>query len=275
MAYINSLAKLYISLISSFWLNRYLSKMIFVRQMRARYKDTKLGLAWLFVVPITQLSIFTVVFNSILGARWLSGDLNSTASFSSILLTGLIFYWALVEFMQRCIDCVSSYQSYLRKVVFPVEVLIPIFVAEACVSLSIYFLLLFGLVLVMEGTPHFSFFLIFLLFFLFVFFLCGVGWFLALLGAFFRDTSHLMSFVSLCLMFLSPIFYPSDILPSEINFFITLNPLTAFIENARAVLLFDEALSWFPLGIIFGISSVLNILGPLALVKCKKYYVQH
>jgi lipopolysaccharide transport system permease protein len=79
-------------------------------------------------------------------------------------------------------------------VVFPVEVLIPIFVAEACVSLSIYFLLLFGLVLVMEGTPHFSFFLIFLLFFLFVFFLCGVGWFLALLGAFFRDTSHLMSF---------------------------------------------------------------------------------
>jgi lipopolysaccharide transport system permease protein len=77
----------------------------------------------------------------------------------------------------------------------------------------------------------------------------GIAWFLVSLGVFVRDVGQITSFLTMLLMFMSPVFYPVSALPAKFQFWLMLNPLTFVIEQSRAVIIFGKLPDWTGLGI--------------------------
>lgn len=212
-----------------------LTVLLFKQQLSEKYARRGLGLIWIILNPLLQLSVFLIFFSIFFSAKWTGGSGAEVPPVSGFIV-GLLFYWALVECLSISVNTVRSHQHIITKVVFPI-IVFPL--VNTALSLTTFFLQTFILFifLFMTGydvvTPLMGFIWLIGIFSLFI---LGVALLFAWLGAVFRDLSHLMSIISLALMFLSPIFFSMDALPEWLHMYFKLNPLTFFIEEARLIL---------------------------------------
>lgn len=205
-----------------------------------RYKGSVLGLGWSLAHPLLMLSVYTFVFSIAFKARWGVHEGESKVMFAIILFVGMIVHGLFSEILNRSATLIPDNVNYVKKVVFPLEVL-PVVVAgaavfHAVVSLSVW--LLFYLACV--GLPGWPALFLPLILFPLVLLALGVGWALAALGAGFRDVGQTISIITAVLLFLSPVFYPIESIPQGLHPLIMANPLTFVIEQARAVLIWAQ-----------------------------------
>lgn len=219
----------------SLWRNRDLILASVRREVIGRYKGSVIGIAWSFFNPLLMLTIYTFVFSEVFKARWGTVE-ESRVTFALLLFAGLIVFNLFAESISRAPGLILSNVNYVKKVVFPLEILPVISVCaslfHAAISLAVWLLAYF----LMFGPPHVSILYLPILLIPFVFFVVGLSWILASLGVFLRDVSHFVGIATTALMFLSPIFYPATALPETYRQFIYLNPMTLIIEETRQVL---------------------------------------
>ncbi|CDZ76237.1 Teichoic acid translocation permease protein TagG [Legionella massiliensis] len=249
-----------IEMIQSLWRNRGLILSLAKRDVQSRYRGSVLGLFWSFFQPILMLAVYTFVFSIIFNARWGNGS-GSKMEFALILFAGLIVFNLFSECISRAPSLIISHTNYVKKVVFPLEILPWVSLCSALFQLVmnlsvwlLFYMLFFGMPL---GTLIFLPMIILPV----ALIIMGLMWIFASLGVYLRDMGQMIGIIITVMMFLSPIFYPISIIPAEYQFLLNLNPLVPFIEGIRDVLYWGHIPAFVPYLNYFAFSFVFASLG--------------
>lgn len=239
------------------------------REVIGRYRGSFLGLLWSFITPVLMLAIYTFVFSFVFKARW-GQEHSDQYEFALILFAGLIVYNLFSECISRAPSLILSNVNYVKKVVFPLEILPWISLGSALfhAMTSLCVLLVF---LVINGH-HFSFTVLWLpvIMLPFLFLIMGLSWFLASIGVFVRDIGQVITMILTVLMFMSPIFYPLSALPEPIRPYLLLNPITLIVEQVRAVLIWGVQPNWIHIGYYSLVSVFITLTGWIWFNKTRK-----
>ena len=227
----------------SYWRNRELIRSLTQREVIGRYRGSILGILWSFFNPVLMLTVYTFVFSVIFKARWNAG-VDSRSEFALVLFAGLMVFTLFSETVNRAPSLILANANYVKKVVFPLEILPWVNIGSSLfhtlISLGVW-LMFYGFLF---GVPPVTAGLIPAVLLPLIAFTMGISWFLASLGVYLRDVSHVIGVLTTILMFLSPIFYPISSIPEEYRGLLQWNPLMPSIEMARDVLIWGKQPEW-------------------------------
>ena len=247
-------------MVVSLWRNRSLIKALTQREVVGRYRGSVLGILWSFFNPVFMLLVYTFVFSVVFKARW-SGGSDSKTEFALILFAGLIVFNLFAECFNRAPSLILANVNYVKKVVFPLEILPWVALGSALfhalVSLGVWLIAY----LILFGVPHATVLLLPLVILPLILLIMGLTWGLASLGVYLRDVSQFIGICTTVLMFLSPIFFPASALPEAYRHVLLFNPLTPAIEQAREVLFWGKAPDMIILSVYFVGSALVAWLG--------------
>ena len=237
-----------VALGKSLWRNRQLILQMTKREVVGRYKGSVMGLAWSFFNPVFMLTVYTFVFSVIFKSRWGVGGEESKTQFAVVLFVGMIVHGLFAEVLNRAPSLILSNVNYVKKVVFPLEIL-PVIAMGAALFHSIISLgVLLAAFALFNGYLHWTVVFTPLVLLPLVILATGLAWMLASLGAFLRDVGQTIGIITMVLMFLAPVFYPVTAVPEEFRPWLMANPLTFIIEQAREVLIWGRVPDWTGLG---------------------------
>lgn len=245
---------------ASLWRHRELIKASAKREVLGRYRGSFLGLLWSFFNPLFMLAVYTFVFSEVFKARW--GDSSeSKTEFALVLFAGLIVFNLFAECINRAPSLILSNPNYVKKVVFPLEILPFVSLISALYHMFISLVVWLVAYVIFSGLPHPTVLLFPLIILPFVLLIMGLSWAFASLGVFLRDVTQFIGIVVTTLMFLSPIFYPASALPEDYRHILYFNPLTSVIEMTREVLYWGTLPDVALLGIYWLATAAIAWLG--------------
>ena len=251
-----------------FWLNRHLLLQMVKREILGRYRGSMMGVAWSFLHPLLMLIVYTFVFGVIFKARWQSSA--TTEDFALNLFAGLIVFNIFAECINRSCGLVLENVSYVKKVVFPLEILSPCLLIASLFHALVSIIILIVFFIFVHGIPPWTVVLLPLIWLPFIMLILGLSWFLSSLGVFLRDIGQVVGVSVTATLFLSPIFYPVSALPESVRNWIFLNPLSWVISETRNVLLLGGTPDWFVGSIYAGVSFCILMLGYFWFIKTDK-----
>jgi lipopolysaccharide transport system permease protein len=238
-----------LSLLDGLWSNRKLIRRMVRREVIGRYHGSLLGLGWSFLNPLFMLALYTFIFSVVFKARWGVDGEESKIVFAIVLYVGLICHGMLSEVMLQAPGLIHANVNYVKKVVFPLEILVVVAMGSAIfhtlVSLSVLLLMFF----LEYGFLHWTVILAPLVLLPLVLVTLGLSWILASAGVYIRDVKQTVGILSTVLLFFSPVFFPLSMMPERLHLLMMLNPLTFIIEQARKVLILGQTPDWHGLAI--------------------------
>lgn len=256
-------------MVASLWRNRELVYALTKREVIGRYRGSTFGILWSFFHPVFMLAIYTFVFSVVFKARWNAGS-DSKAEFALVLFAGLIIFNLFSECINRAPGIILANTNYVKKVVFPLEILPWVALSAALFQALMSFSVWLIFYIAIFGIPHATIFLLPIVVLPIVFITMGLSWMLASLGVYLKDVSQLVGIITTVLMFLSPIFYPISSLPTNYRHFLLFNPLTPAIEGVRDVLFWGNVPSLNFYGSYLFISVMFAWLGFMWFQKTRK-----
>lgn len=245
---------------SSVVANRSLIFSLAKREVIGRYRGSVMGIFWSFFNPVLMLAVYTFVFSVVFKARWVGGS-ESKTEFALVLFAGLLVFNLFAECINRAPGLIISNVNYVKKVVFPLEVLPIVVLGSAVFHFFISFFVWIIFYLIFFGTPPVTILLLPLILAPLTLMILGLSWLLASLGVYLRDIGQMIGMVITVLMFLSPIFYPIAALPEKYWQFMQLSPLTFSIEQARNAMIWGHVINWEYWLIWIGVSLLLAWTG--------------
>lgn len=249
------------ALITSLQHNRRLIFQMTRREVIGRYKGSTFGLAWSFFNPLFMLVVYTFVFSVIFKSRWGTDPNESRTQFAVVLFVGMIVQGLFAEVLNRSSGLILSNQNYVKRVVFPLEILPVIEMGSALFHSVISLSVLLGAFVLFNGYIHWTIVFVPIVFLPLIILTLGLSWFLASLGLFVRDMGQTVSIITMVLMFMSPVFYPVARLPQEFQPWILANPLTFIIEQARDVIIWGHLPNFSGLLVYTGIAILIAWIG--------------
>jgi lipopolysaccharide transport system permease protein len=256
-------------MLRSLWHHRSLIRQITRREIETRYRGTFLGFFWLVINPLVLLLIYTFVFGVVFHSRWGKAPSQSLAQFALIVFCGLTAFNIFSECAGRAATIVIGVPNYVKKVVFPLEILPVCRLGAALFQGSIGLAVLLAANLLVNHTIEWTLIFLPVVMLPLIFFSLGVMWFLASLGVFLRDIHHVIVLVVQVMFFASAIFYPIEVLPALPQAAIRLNPLTSIVANFRRVILWGMMPSWFGLALWLLATGTVMMLGYVWFMKSK------
>jgi len=242
--------------LSELWHYRELLYFLTLRDIKVRYKQTLMGVAWVIIQPLTTVLIFTLVFN-----RFVRLDTGSLP-YPLFALSGLLLWLFFANAVTNSTHSLVSNANLITKVYFPRMFIPAASVAAGLVDLSVAFLLL----IVLGFYYSVALTLNILVFPLFVAMMAllalGIGLLSAAVTVKYRDLRHALPFIIQLWMFASPVIYPTSIVPQRWKWLVTLNPIAGIIEGFRASLT-GHSFDW----IHVSVSGVIT----LAVLLCSVY----
>lgn len=253
-------------MIRSLFDNKYLFLQMFKREVQQRYRGSQFGFLWAFFLPILMLLVYTFVFGFVLKVRWgIEGQ--GDIAFGLILFSGLILHSLMAETINTSVGLISGNTQFVKKVVFPLEILSLVTLANAFFHMLLSLIILIVIFVATGNSLHWTIIYVPLVLAPFIVFLLGISWFVSVLGLYSRDLSQITGVMMTVMLFLGPILYPFSNVPDAIKpYVLWLNPLTIIVEQFRAVLLFGEQPNWYYLG-IYLIAALLMLAAGIALFK--------
>jgi lipopolysaccharide transport system permease protein len=233
---------------ASLWRNRQLIAQMTKREVMGRYKGSVMGLAWSFFNPVFMLVVYTFVFSVIFKSRWGVGGEESKTQFAVVLFVGMIVHGLFAEVLNRAPSLILSNVNYVKKVVFPLEILPVIAMGAALFHSTVSVGVLLAAFGLLYGYLHWTVVFVPLVLLPLVTLTLGLAWMLASVGVFLRDVGQTIGIMTTIMLFLSPVFYPVTALPEEFRPWLMANPLTFIIEQSREVLIWGRLPDWMGLG---------------------------
>lgn len=258
-----------ISMVQSLWQNRQLIAQMTKREVIGRYRGSVMGLAWSFFNPVLMLAVYTFVFSEIFKARWVGQD-PSKGGFAILLFVGMIVHGLFAECANRSPGIIISNSNYVKKVLFPIEILPVISLGSAIFHTLISLSVLLLVQLAMTHTLNWTAIFFPLILVPLIMATLGVSWFLASIGVYLRDVGQIIGVLTTVLMFLSPVLYPIAALPEAYRPWMMLNPLTYIIEESRNVLLMGHMPEWDKLAIAMLVGGAFAVCGYWIFQKARK-----
>ncbi|PWU27764.1 lipopolysaccharide transport system permease protein [Pseudomonas citronellolis] len=249
------------SLLRSLWAHGQLIVQMTRREVVGRYKGSVMGLLWSFLNPLFMLAVYTFVFSVVFKARWGGSEDESRGQFAVILFAGMIVHGLFAEVLNRAPTLILGNVNYVKKVVFPLEILPVVSLAAALFHSLVSVVVLLGAKLLITGTLQWTSVFLPLVLLPLMIFTLGLAWFLASLGVYLRDVGQTIGILTTIMLFLSPVFFPVTALPENLRPLMMANPLTFIIEQARDVLIWGRLPAWRGLALYMLASSLTAWLG--------------
>jgi lipopolysaccharide transport system permease protein len=258
------------SLVRSLVRNRSLTFQLIRREVVGRYRGSFMGMAWSLFNPVFMLAVYTFVFSIAFNARWGTHADESKTQFAVVLFVGLVVHGLLAEVLNRAPTLIVSNANFVKKVIFPLEILPVVTVGASLFHGLISLVVLLIAFFLFNGYVHATALLVPLVFLPLLILATGMAWILSSLGVFLRDAGQTIGIVTMAMMFLAPVFYPVSALPEDIRPWLMLNPTTFIIEQARAVLIWGRLPNWWGLAAYSVISLLVAWLGYAWFQKTRK-----
>ncbi|MEZ3499128.1 ABC transporter permease [Pantoea sp. KPR_PJ] len=249
-----------VEMVGSLWRNRYLIKATAKREIQSRYRGSVMGIFWSILTPLFMLTVYTFVFSEVFKARWHGGS-SSKGEFALLLFAGLIVFNIFSECLNKSPAIILSNVNYVKKVVYPLEILPVVNVFATLFNATVSLLVWIAAYLIFNGLPHYTIIYFPLIVIPLVFITLGLCWFITSLGVYLRDVGQFIGLLTTALMFMSPVFYSADILPDNFRTLMYLNPLTAVIEQTRNVLYWGQTPDFKVIAIYWVVAFVICWLG--------------
>lgn len=211
------------------WQYREMIVTLVKRDLKSRYKGSVLGFFWMFLNPLLQLLVYTIVFSSILRM--------GIDKFYLFLFVALIPW----SFFSTCLSAgttaVYGQKDMVKKIYFPREVLPIVFTLSQFINMLLSFIVVFVVVFLckIDMEPKALVYLPILMIIEFILAL-GITFFVSAFNVYYRDTEHILSIVSMAWMYLTPVLYPVDMVPEKFLPIFRLNPMTPIIVAYRDIL---------------------------------------
>ena len=237
--------------LASAWKHRHLIAQLIRREVLERYRGSVFGLVWSFMHPLFMLLVYMFVFGVVFKIRWSGEGATADITFAVVLFSGLIVHALLAECLVRSPGAVLTNTHFVKKVVFPLEILPVVTVGSALFHLLVGLVILLLFNGIAHATLHWTVLLTPVILAPLVLLALGCAWLLASLGVFIRDVTQVVGILATVLLFLCPIFYPLSAVPESLQDWMYLNPLTLIVQQLRGAVIFGEPPAWWPLLIYY------------------------
>jgi lipopolysaccharide transport system permease protein len=261
-----------VRIVAHLWKYRDLIRQLTWREVVGRYKGSFIGLGWSFIQPLVMLCVYTFVFSVIFKARWGVEAGEGKAAFALALFMGLITFSIFSEVANSAPSLVLGNANYVKKVVFPLEILPLVRLFSALINAVFSLGVLFAGILIINHFIHWTALLLPLIWLPMLMFTLGCGYFLASLGVFVRDIGTIIGVLTTMLFFLTPIFYPISAVPEAFRIVFRINPIAIFVEDARRVVLWGLSPDWPWFFFGMALSGTVLIFGFVWFMKSKKAF---
>jgi len=250
--------------------HRNLIKNFVKRDLQARYKGSAIGLFWSVVHPLVMLVLYTYIFSAILSVR--VGAAEGTGSFAIYLFCGLLPWNAFAEGVSRSTGVILEHANLIKRTLFPSEVL-PIYLVVSGIVTQLIGLGILLVALMVTAHPLRPLILILPIDLLLQFGLTvGLAWIVAGITVFVRDLGQIVGMVMTIWMFLTPIFYPPNLIPERLRFLLATNPIYALVESYRCLILKGQMPTGDSLAVL-GLSSVATfVVGYLVFTRMQRAF---
>ncbi len=244
------------------WQHRDLLWQFTLRNVELRHKGSHLGLVWSFLNPLLLLGLYVLIFGYVFGGRFKPADAAETRiEYALVVFLGLAMHHFVAEVMTLSPGVILANPNFVKKVVFPLDILPVASVGSA----AFHFLITLGLVLVgalAAGVPlHTGVLWLPVLFLPLVLAALGLALGLSALGVFWRDIAQVTQFASLVLLFASAVFYPVSQIPPAVWQWLRFNPLLLCIAAARDAVFWGLPVHWLHLGYLYGFGACAYLVG--------------
>lgn len=203
------------------------------RDLQGEYKKSILGMTWIIIHPLMLLGLYTLVFSGILEIEFRRGA--GVSNFAMFLFAGILPYIALSTSVQRACASIQINRDLLDRTRFPAEV-IPIVPVFRSAIPEIFGLTLLCLVSVgYAGNGLYWFWLLPVITLARMMLSMGLAWIFSVLNIYLKDIGQALQFAFTFLLFLTPIFYPTEKYPGQIDWLLTMNPLYNIVEAYRKI----------------------------------------
>ena len=230
------------------------------REVTGRYRGSFMGIFWSFFNPVLMLLVYTFVFSVVFKARWAGGS-DSKTEFALVLFAGLMVFNLFSECVTRAPSLIVGSVNYVKKVIFPLEILSLVTMGAALFHFVVSLLVWLIFYVIFFGVPHITMLQLPLVLLPLVLITLGLSWLLASLGVYLRDVAQVVGVIVTVLMFMSPLFYPVSALPHEFQEWMLLSPLTFVVEQARDVMFWGRSIAWAAWGRQTAMATVVAWLG--------------
>ena len=252
--------------------HRNLIKQFAWRDFVGKYKGSFLGVIWSFVTPLMMLAVYAFVFSVVFRAKWTPNSDSSNVDFALILFCGMTVFNIFGETINRAPTLILGYPNYVKKVVFPLEILPVAALVTSVLNAGISLAILIPANLIFNFTVSKTIFLFPLILVPLVAFTLGLAWFLASLGVFIRDIGQPVGVIVTMLFFLCGVFFPLSALPEQYQFLMRFNPLTMVLEESRKTLMWGQFPDWLWLVIASVVSFVIMQMGYAWFMRTKRAF---
>lgn len=237
------------------------------RDIKVRYKQTLLGVAWALMQPLVSMVIFTIFFGRL--AKIPSGEL----PYSLFVLCGLVFWTFFSGSLTHASSSMIDNENIIKKVYFPKMILPLSSIVTSSIDFAINFLLLLIFALFLGFIPSLWILLILpLTIFLTAITAGGLGLFLASFNVKYRDVRYVLPFFIQIMIFVTPVIYPLSMVSQFNQYLLALNPMTSVIELMRVVFTGGSFIS-LPVFILSTISALtIFIVGIVYFKKTERFF---
>ena len=242
-----------------------LIKELVVRDIKVKYKKSVLGILWSILNPLLMMIVLSIVFSEIFKS--------STKNFALYLITGQVIFNFFSESTNMSMMSILGNGGLIKKVYLPKYIFPLSKTLFGLVNLIFSLIAVFIVILFTKQKIGISSFFIPLLFIYVTIFSLGIGFILSSTAVFFRDILHLYSILLIVWNYLTPVFYPLEIVPYKYRNFISLNPMTYYVEYFRKILLYNEIPDLNLNFICFFVSIISLVIGILVFRKNQNKFI--
>jgi lipopolysaccharide transport system permease protein len=241
--------------------HRYLIGQLVRRDVLLKYRGSILGIGWSFLYPLLLLFTFTLIFGGVFGGRWGSGGNGMKGlELALFIYCGLAVFTPFSEVITSAPRLLLANQNFVKKIIFPTEILPLISLLSASIHGAAHlFLLILAALLV--GHTHATLLLAPIALLPVWLFTLGLAWLVTAAGAYVRDLAHGMPILMQLLMFLTPVFYPIAAAPGFLRNLHAFNPLAQAMEDLRRTILMGLAPNWSHWLIMLAVCLTFAMLG--------------
>ncbi len=245
---------------ASAWQHREILARLTRREVEMRFQGSLFGLFWVFASPLVYLGAYTLVFGLIIRPQW-QGEIKDH------ILIALVYFLCLVifDFFMECVaaapNLIRQNKNFVKKVVFPVEILPWVVLGHGIFRLLIGFSLGLLAHLLLRGLPPIGLLISPLVIFPLGLITLGLVWIISALATYFRDIGHVVQAFLPIMMFVSPIFFPLSAMPPAAQAALLINPTSFPLEAVRQAIFGFWFDNWFGLGVYWLIAFAVAILG--------------
>ena len=256
--------------VGELWRRRELMYFLVWRDVKVRYKQTVLGVAWAVLVPVLSMLVFTAIFGNFAGLKTALPD-HLQRAYPVYVYAGLLPWLFFANAISLGGQSLMNQRHLLTKIYFPRLFVPTATVGGALVDMGLSFAVFFVLMASYGIMPSGAFIALPVLVLMTLVASLGIAYLLSALTVSYRDFKFVIPFLVQVWQYLTPVVYPSSIVPEQYRWLLALNPLTGIVDGYRSALLGTEW-PWMSLSLSMVSTVALFLLGIMYFRKTERRF---